>query len=245
MEENQAGDWELSSTLKDLEPDKAQKKVIHATIKKVGEDIETLSFNTAIAQMMVFVNAFTGVPERPVSALRTLLQLLNPFAPHLTEELWKRMGCAGLVAPNLLLIGVAVASGLGPYVGFKTRSSFSMHSNLRIEPGYSNHIFMPPSMDVLGYLSDSVRVAESADSFLSTLVGSQTERLPYIALCEYLARPSNESKERAAFISYERRGQQLVATQGGDLPGDCPSLIARKLLLFGTVGDGAERRCVW
>jgi leucyl-tRNA synthetase len=98
MEENQAGDWELSSTLKDLEPDKAQKKVIHATIKKVGEDIETLSFNTAIAQMMVFVNAFTGVPERPVSALRTLLQLLNPFAPHLTEELWKRMGCAGLVA---------------------------------------------------------------------------------------------------------------------------------------------------
>jgi leucyl-tRNA synthetase len=98
MEENQAGDWELSSTLKDLEPDKAQKKVINATIKKVGEDIETLSFNTAIAQMMVFVNAFTGASERPVSALRTLLQLLNPFAPHLTEELWRRMGCAGLVA---------------------------------------------------------------------------------------------------------------------------------------------------
>jgi hypothetical protein len=156
-----------------------------------------------------------------------------------------RVGRAGLVAPNLLLIGVAVTSGLAPYVGFKTRSSFSMYSNLRIEPGYSNHIFMPPSMDVLGYLSDSVRVTESADSFLSTLVGSPTERLPYIALCEYLARPSNESQERAALISYERRGQQLVATQGGDLPGDCPSWIARKLLLFGTVGDGAERRCVW
>ena len=98
MEENQAGEWELSPALKDFEPDKAQNKVIHATIKKVGEDIETLSFNTAIAQMMVFVNAFTGLPERPVSALRTLLQLLNPFAPHVTEELWMRMGCAGLVA---------------------------------------------------------------------------------------------------------------------------------------------------
>ena len=98
MEENQAGEWELSSTLKDIEPDKAQKKVIHATIKKVGEDIEALSFNTAIAQMMIFVNAFTGLPEKPTSALRTLLQLLNPFAPHVTEELWKRIGCGGLLA---------------------------------------------------------------------------------------------------------------------------------------------------
>jgi leucyl-tRNA synthetase len=98
MEENQAGEWELSSTLKDSEPDKAQKKVIHATIKKVGEDIEALSFNTAIAQMMIFVNAFTGLPEKPTSALRTLLQLLNPFAPHVTEELWKRIGCGGLLA---------------------------------------------------------------------------------------------------------------------------------------------------
>jgi leucyl-tRNA synthetase len=98
MEENQAGEWELSSMLKDIAPDKAQKKVIHATIKKVGEDIEALSFNTAIAQMMIFVNAFTGLQEKPISALRTLLQLLNPFAPHVTEELWNQMGCSGLLA---------------------------------------------------------------------------------------------------------------------------------------------------
>ena len=69
----------------------AQQKVIHATIKKVGEDIEALSFNTAIAQMMIFVNAFTTEEARPVSALRTLLLLLNPFAPHLTSELWETL----------------------------------------------------------------------------------------------------------------------------------------------------------
>ncbi len=46
-------------------PDKPPRKVIHATIKKVGEDIEALSFNTAIAQMMIFVNAFTGANPRP------------------------------------------------------------------------------------------------------------------------------------------------------------------------------------
>jgi leucyl-tRNA synthetase len=94
MEENQAGEWVLSSALQDTEPDKAQLKVIHATIKKVGEDIESLSFNTAISQMMIFVNTFTNANPRPKSALRTLLQVLNPFAPHLTEELWERLGFA-------------------------------------------------------------------------------------------------------------------------------------------------------
>ena len=92
MEENQAGEWTVSGAIHDVEPDKAQLKVIHATIKKVGEDIESLGFNTAIAQMMIFVNAFTHANPRPRSALRTLLQVLNPFAPHLTEELWERLG---------------------------------------------------------------------------------------------------------------------------------------------------------
>ncbi len=92
MEEDQAGQWILSPAVQEMAPDKAQIKVIHATIKKVGEDIETLSFNTAISQMMIFVNAFTNANPRPKSALRTLIQVLNPFAPHLTEELWQRLG---------------------------------------------------------------------------------------------------------------------------------------------------------
>jgi leucyl-tRNA synthetase len=88
MEEQQDGSWALSPAVQDVEPDKAQLKVIHATIKKVGDDIETLSFNTAISAMMIFVNAFTNANPRPRAAIRILLQLLNPFAPHLTEELW-------------------------------------------------------------------------------------------------------------------------------------------------------------
>jgi len=92
MEENQAGEWVVSSSLQDVEPDKAQLKMIHATIKKVGDDIEALAFNTAISQMMIFVNTFTHANPRPRKALRSLLQVLNPFAPHLTEELWERLG---------------------------------------------------------------------------------------------------------------------------------------------------------
>ena len=100
MDENQAGEWVRSAALAEVAPDKAQSKVIHATIKKVGEDIEALSFNTAIAQMMVFVNTFTGANPRPLSAVKILLQLLNPFAPHLTEELWQQLGFEGIVADH-------------------------------------------------------------------------------------------------------------------------------------------------
>jgi leucyl-tRNA synthetase len=91
MTENQEGFWEVSPNLSEVEPDPQQNKVIHATIKKVTEDIEDLAFNTAISQMMIYVNAFTTVDRRPVTAIRTLLILLNPFAPHLAEELWERL----------------------------------------------------------------------------------------------------------------------------------------------------------
>jgi len=89
MEENQAGEWALSGGVQEIDPQKSELKVLHATIKKVTGDIETLSFNTAIAQMMILVNALTNTPAKPVSALRTLLILLNPFAPHITSELWQ------------------------------------------------------------------------------------------------------------------------------------------------------------
>jgi leucyl-tRNA synthetase len=91
MEEDQEGRWQLSSGLQEIELSAKQLKVVHATIKKVSEDIESLSFNTAIAQMMIFVNEFTGADTRPVEAMGTLLILLSPFAPHLAEELWNRL----------------------------------------------------------------------------------------------------------------------------------------------------------
>jgi leucyl-tRNA synthetase len=95
MSENQAGEWELSSAVKDVDLSKAQQKVLHATIKKVTEDIESLGFNTAISQMMIFVNAFTNVETIPVSAIEHFLVLLNPFAPHLSSELWERLKLKG------------------------------------------------------------------------------------------------------------------------------------------------------
>ena len=92
MTEDQEGHWQLSETLADIEPTSSQLRVLHATIKKVTGDLATLSFNTAISQMMVCVNELTSAEKRPVSALRTLLVLLSPFAPHMAEELWEQLG---------------------------------------------------------------------------------------------------------------------------------------------------------
>jgi len=95
MTENQEGAWELSPRL-GAEKSLAGKsrKVLHETIKKVTEDIEALSFNTAIAQMMVCTNELTGLEVRPVDAVASLLHVLNPFAPHLTEELYAKLTAA-------------------------------------------------------------------------------------------------------------------------------------------------------
>ena len=91
MTESQAGEWELSAKIKDVDATRPQQKLLHATIKKVTDDIESFSFNTAISQMMIFVNAFTNVETIPLSTIRAFLILLNPFAPHITSELWEKL----------------------------------------------------------------------------------------------------------------------------------------------------------
>jgi leucyl-tRNA synthetase len=72
-------------------------KTVHETIKKVGDDIEALRFNTAISQMMICVNALQKSPAvRRATALQ-FVQILAPFAPHIAEELWARLGGSGSV----------------------------------------------------------------------------------------------------------------------------------------------------
>ena len=70
----------------------ALEPLMHRTIKKVGEDIDTLKANTAIAQLMIYVNALYDNGGATRAEFEVLLQLLNPFAPHMTEELWQQMG---------------------------------------------------------------------------------------------------------------------------------------------------------
>lgn len=72
--------------------DAETERTLHATIKKVTEDYESLSFNTAISQMMICANQLGKAPSLPVTAIESFLQILAPLAPHIAEELWKRIG---------------------------------------------------------------------------------------------------------------------------------------------------------
>ncbi len=73
---------------------------MHKTIRKVGEDTESLKFNTAISEMMIFVNELQKSGCRNRSAIETLLLLLSPYAPHITEELWEAIGHSASISTH-------------------------------------------------------------------------------------------------------------------------------------------------
>ncbi len=81
----------LNASIKDVAATPAQLKTLHACIKKVTEDLDGMRFNTAISAMMVFVNDAITWETKPLVVLRDFLILLQPFAPHLAEELWGKL----------------------------------------------------------------------------------------------------------------------------------------------------------
>ncbi|MCD0463223.1 leucine--tRNA ligase [Roseiconus lacunae] len=85
-------DLVLQTALVDQPCDEDQTRMLHGTIKKVTEDTDEMSFNTAIARMMEFTNFFTRCEKRPIEAMKSFLILLSPYAPHLCEELWSILG---------------------------------------------------------------------------------------------------------------------------------------------------------
>lgn len=82
----------LDSFISDSVPTHEFERIYHQTAKKVTEDIEALRFNTAISQMMIFVNEATKLEERPRQFMEKFVLLLAPFSPHLCEELWQVLG---------------------------------------------------------------------------------------------------------------------------------------------------------
>lgn len=150
-----------------------------------------------------------------------------------------------LPLPHFVFVFIALLNGFSPYLGIRTLSTFSMYSNLRVEPDYTNHLFMPKSANLLPYLGDTVKILSSSDSYFVELVNSPTQRLPYLQLCSYVAEMDDRGREQDYEVTFERKGISYRAIRGGSLPADCPPWIARKLLRYGSIGDGAERQCVW
>jgi len=96
--DERADDIPLNEAVQDTQASEQQIRLLHKTIKSVTDDIEKLSFNTAISRMMEFTNAMTQHEIRPRSVIEPFILLLSPFAPHLAEELWEALGHARTLA---------------------------------------------------------------------------------------------------------------------------------------------------
>ncbi|HEX8038284.1 MAG TPA: leucine--tRNA ligase [Chryseosolibacter sp.] len=76
----------------DAEPSRGELKVLHKTLKKIEQDVETFSFNTSVSEFMICVNELTAQKTNKRSILEPLVIALSPFAPHIAEELWEKLG---------------------------------------------------------------------------------------------------------------------------------------------------------
>jgi leucyl-tRNA synthetase len=88
----------LNGKIQDVAGDGAFVRTWHKSLKKVGDDYEALRFNTAISQMMIFVNEAYKTESLPKQAMVHFVQMLSPIAPHIAEELWEKLGFAGSVS---------------------------------------------------------------------------------------------------------------------------------------------------
>ncbi len=90
-------DAEINFIVSDDAPDAAELKILHKTIKKIQDDTERISFNTAVSSFMICVNELTEVKCNKRAILNDLVILVSPYAPHLAEELWQLLGNKGNV----------------------------------------------------------------------------------------------------------------------------------------------------
>ncbi len=89
--------WGLSEKVGESTLGTDTETLLNQTIKKVGDDIESMKFNTAVSTLMIYANHLGTLPTVPQKAYETLLSLLSPFAPHITEELWQKAGHASSI----------------------------------------------------------------------------------------------------------------------------------------------------
>ena len=83
---------ELAEQVKEVEADEETLRLLNQTIKKIGDDIESFGFNTAISAMMIFINHLNKQTVRPKAVIEKFVLILAPFAPHIAEELWEKLG---------------------------------------------------------------------------------------------------------------------------------------------------------
>jgi leucyl-tRNA synthetase len=148
------------TSIADFPPTPAQLKTLHAAIKKVTEDLEGLRFNTAISALMVFINEAITWEPKPASVLREFLILLQPFAPHLAEELWSKINSAFLAPPSAL--AYAPWPGFDPALLVEDMLEIAVQVN-----GKLRDVIRVPANATQGEMEQAALQAEKAQPFLA------------------------------------------------------------------------------
>ena len=155
----------------------------------------------------------------------------------------KRSSAGGFPGRGFLLLipFLVFLNGLGPYLGLKLRSAWQMYSNLSVDNSGSNHFLIPHSLDIGGFLTDSVVIVSTSDRLLNEQYVQTGARMPYFELRSYLA---HRPEVRLAYI---RSGQYREIVRAGDSPefNTRPHPLLRKLLTFRPLGRQAGEICDW
>ena len=152
-----------SAAITDAQPTPAQLKTLHTCIKKVTEDLDGMRFNTAISAMMVFVNDVMTWETKPAAVLREFLILLQPFAPHVAEELWSK-----LHASRTTHHGASLALAYQPWPAF--------------DPALLVEDTLEIPVQVNGKLRDVIRIAAGATQAEIETVALKAEKAqPFLA----------------------------------------------------------------
>jgi leucyl-tRNA synthetase len=137
---------------------------LHQTIKKVGEDIENMKFNTAVAAMMEFTNAWNDVGNLNSEEAGMFLKILAPFAPHIAEELWQKV-----VGSQKSVVGKQKTNNQQP-----TTNNWSIHT--QPWPIYDPKLIVEENMTIVVQINGKVRSQLTVNSRQST-VQSEVELL--------------------------------------------------------------------
>jgi leucyl-tRNA synthetase len=159
-------DAALSSTERPLEAEVEQK--MHATVKKVTEDLEALSYNTAVAAMMEYLNVVRSggrTPER--AAVAPLIPLIAPFAPHIAEELWERLGGEGSIFDGARWPEFDAAKAVADTVEFVVQVNGKLRARMPMPRGIAE---------------DAAREAALADENVQKFIdGKQVRKVIFVA----------------------------------------------------------------
>jgi leucyl-tRNA synthetase len=155
--DERADELMLAPQVCDDPPTDDQLRELHRTIDKVTKDIQSLSFNTAIAKMMEFVNFCTPLEQRPRAILEPFVTVLAPFAPHLAEELWKLLGRP---AP--------VSLAAWPAVEEKWLKDDTVEIPVQIQGKLRGRVVVPADTD-----ADAMKVAAAADPKIAELLAGK------------------------------------------------------------------------